>query len=157
MGWLGKIQTGASLFSMFEYHRSSRAQQLELPFCSESSNPHAVCSPEKSLHTLGLSFLWRQGSLQHTLPGLTVQCKVDQQRGPLRGGRGQGVALALETVPLCLFLIGDTVIFLELGDLLGRKGEAFLGQEGGAHEPFCISGSSLPDPQDPRLSPEIPG
>lgn len=95
-----------------------------------------MCSPEKSLHTLGLSFLWRQGSLQHTLPGLTVQCKVDQQRGPLRVGRGQGVALALETVPLCLFLIGDTVIFLELGDLLGRKGEAFLGQEGVPTNPF---------------------
>lgn len=46
---------------------------------------------------------------------------------PLQVGRGQEVTLALETMPLCLFSIGDTVLSLELGELLERTEEAFLG------------------------------
>lgn len=62
-------------------------------------------------------------------------------------GRGQGVALALETMPLCLFPIGDTVIFLELGDLLRRKGETFLDQEGVPMNPFVSQDLLFPIPK----------
>lgn len=59
------------------------------------------------------------------------------------------MALALETMPLCLFPIGDTVISLELGELLERKEEAFLGQEGVPVNPFVSQGLLFPVPKTP--------
>lgn len=48
---------------------------------------------------------------------------------------------------LCLFLVGDTVISLELGELLERKGEAFLGQEGVLMNTFVSRGLLFLNPK----------
>lgn len=57
-----------------------------------------------------------------------------------------------QSMLLCLFPVGDTVISLELGQLLERKGEAFLGQEGVLMNPFVSLGLSFQIPKAPASS-----
>lgn len=73
------------------------------------------------------------------------------------GGQGTGGGSGIgNNASLLVSNRGHSHIFGIRGLVKKERGD-LSGPGRGAHEPFCISGSSFPNPQDPQLSPEIPG